>query len=126
MKQISEFSIQWVKFFITKTRSVKLKEGSFYAILVTTGRKSGREHSVELKAVFHDGKLYFSRRNPNSDWLKNAMTNPLVKVKFDGEVLFGNASLVSDEKLARKISQMKYADKRAEESRIVLEVTLHE
>ena len=126
MKQISEFSIQWVKFFITKTRPVKLKEGTFYAILVTTGRKSGKEHSVELKAVFYNGKFYFSRRNSNSDWLKNTMINPLVKVKFDGETFLGTASLVSDEELARKISQMKYSDNRAEESRIVLEVTLHE
>jgi len=105
---------------------VELKEGAFHAILVTTGRKSGKEHAVELKAVFYDGKFYFSRRTPNSDWLKNATMNPLVKVKFRNETLLGNALLVSDQKLARKISQMKYADKRAEESRVVLEVTLHE
>lgn len=105
---------------------MKLKEGTFYAILITTGRKSGKEHAVELKAVFHNGKFYFSRRNPNSDWLKNAMINPLVKVKFDDETFSGTALLVSDEELARKISQMKYSDNRAEESRIVLEVTLHE
>ena len=103
-----------------------MKEGTFYAILVTMGRKSGKEHAVELKTVFHNGKFYFSRRNPNSDWLKNAMINPLVKVKFDDETFLGTASLVSDEELARKVSQMKYSDMRAEESRIVLEVTLHE
>jgi hypothetical protein len=105
---------------------MKFKDGAFYAILVTTGRKTGKEHAVELKAVFHNDKLYFSRRNPNSDWLKNAITNPLVKVKCDGEILLGNASLVLDEELAGKISQMKYPDKRTEESRIVLEVTPHE
>jgi len=105
---------------------VKLKEGTFYAILVTTGRKSGKEHAVELKAVFHNDKFYFSRRNPNSDWLKNAMINPLVKVKFDDKTFLGTALLVNDEELTRKISQMKYSDNRAEESRIVLEVTLHE
>lgn len=105
---------------------MKLKEGTFYAILITTGRKSGKEHAVELKAVFHNGKFYFSRRNPNSDWLKNSITNPLVKVKFGDETFSGTALLVSDEELARKISQMKYSDNRAEESRIVLEVTLHE
>jgi len=105
---------------------MKLKEGTFYAILITTGRKSGKEHAVELKAVFHNGKFYFSRRNPNSDWLKNTMINPLVKVKFDDETFSGTASLVSNEELARKISHMKYSDNRAEESRIVLEVTLHE
>ena len=105
---------------------MKLEEDTFHAILVTTGRKSGKEHAVELKAVFHNGKFYFSRRNPNSDWLKNAIIDPLVKVKFDGKTFLGTASLVRDEEVARKISQMKYSDNRAEESRIVLEVTLHE
>jgi hypothetical protein len=105
---------------------MKFKDGALNAILITTGRKTGKEHAVELKVVFHNGKFYFSRRNLNSDWLKNAMTNPLVKVRCDDKILLGNASLVSDEKLARKISQMKYPDKRAKESRIVLEVTPHE
>ena len=105
---------------------MKFKEGTFYAILSTTGRKSGKEHAVELKAVLHNGKFYFSRRNPNSDWLKNAIVNPSVKVKFGDEVFPGKATLIHDEILTRKISQMKYSDKRAEESRIVLEVTLCE
>jgi len=105
---------------------VNFKEGAFNAILSTTGRKSGKEHAVELKAVFYEGKFYFSRRNPNSDWLKNAMTNPSVKVKLGDKVLTGNALLVSNEDLARKISEMKYPDKRSEESRIVLEVKLYE
>ena len=126
MKQISEFSIQWVKFFITKIGTVKFDEGTFYAILFTTGRRSGKEHAVELKAVFHKGKFYFSRRNPNSDWLKNAVNNPSVKIKCGDMVLTGRATLIQDEYLARKISAMKYPDKRAEESRVVLEVTLCE
>ncbi len=97
-----------------------------YAILITIGRKSGKEHAVELKAVYYNGKLYFSRRNPNSDWLKNAIANPLVKVRLTDEMLPGKASLVTDEELARKISRLKYSDKRAEDSRTVLEVTLDE
>jgi deazaflavin-dependent oxidoreductase (nitroreductase family) len=126
LKQISEFSIHWVKFFITKIRPVKFKEGAMNVILVTTGRKSGKEHAVELKAVCHNGKIYFSRRNPKSDWLKNAIANPLVKVRLGDETLRGKASLVTDEELATKISRLKYSDKRAEDSRIVLEITLNE
>jgi deazaflavin-dependent oxidoreductase (nitroreductase family) len=125
LKQVSEFSIQWVKFFITKTRHVKFKEGSFYATLVTVGRKSGKEHSVELRAVYHDNKFYFSRRNPDSDWLKNAIANPLVKVRFNDETFRGKASLVTNEELTKKISHLKYSNKRAEDSRIVLEVTIY-
>ena len=69
--------------------------------------------------------IYFSRRNSNSDWLKNAIANPLVKVEFNGEKFSGSAKLVDDDNLARKISSLKYTDKaRQEESRIVLEVSL--
>jgi hypothetical protein len=123
LQQISEFSIQWVKFFIPKIIPVKLEEGVFSAVLVTIGRRSGKEHPVQLKAVCHNGKLYFSRRNPDSDWLKNAITNPLVTVRINDNVLQGKASLVNDEELARKISSLKYSDKWALDSRIVLEVT---
>ena len=101
---------------------VEIQEGTFKAILITTGRKSGREHSVEIRAVFYMGRFYFSRRNPNSDWLKNALYNPIVKIEYQGNRSLGVASLVNDQELCKKISQMKYADKRSEEARIVLQV----
>ena len=98
---------------------------TFKAILTTKGRKTGKEHSVWAKAVTYNDMIYFSRRNSNSDWLKNAIANPQVKVEFNGEKILGNAKLVDDEDLARKISSIKYTEKnRQEESRIVLEVNL--
>ncbi|NHH97658.1 hypothetical protein DYY66_0705 [Candidatus Nitrosotalea sp. FS] len=122
MKEVSEFSIQSVKFFITKTGIMDIPEDTFKAVLVTTGRKTGKEHAVEIRAVFHQGKFYFSRRNPDSDWLKNSLKNPSVKVLYHGETILGTASLVDDQELCKKISQMKYSDKRSEEARIVLQV----
>ena len=98
---------------------------TFKALLTTMGRKTGKEHSVWAKAVTYNDMIYFSRRNPNSDWLKNAIANPLVKVEFNGEKFSGSAKLVDDDDLARKISSLKYTDKtRQEESRIVLEVSI--
>ena len=89
------------------------------------GRKTGKEHSVWAKAVTYNDMIYFLRRNPNSDWLKNAIANPIVKVEFNGKKISGSAKLVDDDDLARKISSLKYTDKiRQEESRIVLEVSL--
>ncbi|HSD05334.1 MAG TPA: hypothetical protein VLB45_06250 [Nitrosopumilaceae archaeon] len=106
---------------------MNLEDGQvFRATLVTRGRKTGRQHSVELRAVFYNKKVYFSRRNPNSDWLKNAITNKEVKIEYGDAVLSGIASLVTDDNLAKKISRLKYSDKRSEESRIVLQVTLCE
>ena len=98
---------------------------TFKALLTTMGRKTGKEHSVWAKAVTYNDMIYFSRRNPNSDWLKNAIANPTVKVEFNGEKFSGSAKLVDDDNLARKISSLKYTDKaRQEESRIVLEVSI--
>lgn len=106
---------------------MKAEDGEvFKAVLTTKGRKTGRPHGVELRAVFYNNKIYFSRRNSQGDWLKNAIMNPEVKVEYNGVVFSGIASLVTDENLARKISHLKYADKRSEESRVVLQVMLCE
>ena len=98
---------------------------TFNAILTTTGRKTGESHSVWAKAVTYNNMIYFSRRNANSDWLKNAIANSEVKIEFDGKQFSGKAKLVEEQELARKISSLKYVEKdRQEESRIVLEVKL--
>jgi hypothetical protein len=97
----------------------------FKAALITKGRRTGREHSVWLRAVSHNGMIYFSRRNQNSDWLKNAIANPTVKVVFDDKMYVGVASLVTDESLAKKISELKYpGEERAQDVRVVLQVEL--
>lgn len=102
-----------------------MPEGAFRAVLVTRGRKTGRPHSVQLRAVRYDDMVYFSRRNENSDWLKNALADNSVTVEFDGKTHQGTASLVTDESLARKISELKYpGEERSQEVRIVLQVRL--
>ena len=95
------------------------------AILKTKGRKTGKEHTVWEKAVTYNDMIYFSRRNPNSDWLKNAIAHPQVKVEFDGNEFSGLARLVEEEELAQKISNLKYTEEsRQKEARIVLEIKL--
>ena len=96
---------------------------TFKAYLETKGRKTGKIHKVELLAVRYNDKFYFSRRNPNGDWLKNAIENPNVTVSFDGQTFAGKAKLVTNISLNKKICQLKYEDeKRASEERTVLEV----
>ena len=100
---------------------------TFKAILKTKGRKTGKEHIVWAKAVTYNNMIYFSRRNPNSDWLKNAIVHPQVKVKFDGKEFSGVARLVEEEELAQRISSLKYTEEnRQNEARIVLEIKLLE
>jgi hypothetical protein len=100
---------------------------TFQAELITIGRVTRKEHSVWLKAVLYNDKLYFSRHRPDGDWFKNAMANSDVKVHYENKNLKGKAVIVTDEVLETKISQLKYpGEKRANEKRVVLEVTLCE
>lgn len=100
---------------------------TFKALLKTKGRKTGKEHTVWAKAVTYNDMIYFSRRNSDSDWLKNAIANPQVIVKFDEKEFSGIARLVKEEELAKKISSLKYTETdRQKESRVVLEVRLIE
>ena len=104
---------------------MKIKEDLFRPILVTKGRKTGKEHGVMLRAVNHNGKIYFSRHRPDGDWFQNAIANPTVKIQYNDSVFVGQAKLVEDEELSKKISELKYpGEERAKEKRVTIEVTL--
>lgn len=99
----------------------------FKAILITRGRKTGKEHSVWLRAVRYNDKIYFSRHEPDGDWFQNAIKTTDVIIDFGGKRLVGKAQVVSNEELTNKISELKYPnEERAKEKRVVLEVTLYE
>jgi len=104
-----------------------IEESLFHAILTTKGRKTGKVHSVILRAVKYNDKIYFSRHRPDGDWFKNAMANPDVIIEYKNTTYKGKAKLVEDEKIEQKISQLKYpGEKRADEKRVALEITLYE
>ena len=104
---------------------MEIKEEIFRPILITKGRKTGREHKVMLRAVNHNEKIYFSRHRPDGDWFQNALVNPLVKIQYNDNVFIGNAKLVTDEPLNEKISLLKYpGEERAKEKRVAIEITL--
>ncbi len=102
-----------------------ISDDLFRPILITKGRKTGKEHGVMLRAVNYDGKIYFSRHRPDGDWFQNAIANPQVKIQYKDSVFTGQAKLVKDEKLSKKISELKYpGEERAKEKRVTIEVTL--
>ena len=104
---------------------MKIKENLFRPILITKGRKTGKEHSVMLRAVNYNGKIYFSRHRPDGDWFQNAVANPTVKIQYNNTIFIGNAKLILDDKLNEKISYLKYpGEERAKEKRVTIEVTL--
>ena len=104
---------------------MEIEESLFRPILTTKGRKTGKEHSVMLRAVNYDGKIYFSRHRPDGDWFKNAVVNNEVKIEYNDNIFSGKAKVVTDEELNKKISQLKYpGEERAKEKRVTIEVTL--
>ena len=104
---------------------MEIQEERFRPILITKGRKTGKPHSVWLRAVKYNEKIYFSRHRPDGDWFQNAITNSEVKIQYNNMEFTGKAALVTDENLNQKISQLKYpGEKRADEKRVAIEVTL--
>lgn len=100
--------------------------GAFRTVLTTIGRLSGRQHRVHLKAVMYGGDVYLSRHRPDSDWFQNALKNSQVSIQMDNMEHPGTASLVSNEALVAKISELKYpGEDRAGEKRVVIKVVLH-
>ena len=115
-----------LNYLTAKKIRMEIKENLFRPILITKGRKTGREHGVMLRAVNHNGKIYFSRHKPDGDWFQNALVNPLVKIQYNDNLFIGNAKLVTDEILNEKISFLKYpGEERAKEKRVAIEITLN-
>lgn len=103
-----------------------IKEKSFIANLTTIGRKTGKPHTVPVRLVLYNNKLYASRRSMSGDWLKNLLKNPSVTVEVNGDKVKGKAALVEDEELLKTISSMKYDDERASMERIIVEIAPEE
>lgn len=107
-------------------RRMAFEDGApFRAVLVTRGRKTGREHRVWLRAVPHRGMIYLSRHRPDSDWYLNAASDPCVSVICGDVHVRGTARVVTDEGLLRVISSLKYPGDRgrAGERRVAIEVS---
>ena len=96
----------------------KLAEEDF-CYLTTTGRISGRPHTIEIWFALHEQTLYLlSGGRDKSDWVKNALQNPAVQVKINSSIFTGTARLVTgteEDTLARKIVFEKYVPRTSDD-----------
>src|SRR5437899_12443674 len=83
-----------------------------FCYLTTSGRISGRPHTIEIWFALHEQTLYMlSGGRDKSDWVKNALHTPAVQMKINSTIFSGTARLVTsteEDTLARKIVFEKY------------------
>jgi deazaflavin-dependent oxidoreductase (nitroreductase family) len=54
-----------------------------YCYLTTTGRRTGRPHTIEIWFAVHDGCLYLLAGGGDSaDWVRNLRVEPLVQLRL--------------------------------------------
>ena len=85
-----------------------------FCYLTTTGRVTGRPHTIEIWFGLNDRTLYMLSGNGPShraDWVRNLMRRPSVSVRIRDRGFAGNGRVVEDpeeDALARRLLLAKY------------------
>jgi deazaflavin-dependent oxidoreductase (nitroreductase family) len=71
--------------------------GRLVLLLTTTGRKSGKPRVTPLQYEEIDGDIYIaSARGTKSDWFRNIVANPKVKVRVKSRQFEGEGEPITD------------------------------
>jgi deazaflavin-dependent oxidoreductase (nitroreductase family) len=88
-----------------------------FCYLTTTGRRTGRPHTIEIWFGARDGALYLlSGGGDRSDWVRNLRTRPEVSVRVGDRTWSARARVVEDpdeDAAARPLLAAKYQGWRA-------------
>jgi deazaflavin-dependent oxidoreductase (nitroreductase family) len=80
--------------------------------LTTVGRVSGRPHTIEIWFAYRESTIYLlSGGGVRSDWVRNLIRSPEVRVRAGGGVYTGMGRIVTDpheDRLARDAVHEKY------------------
>lgn len=84
-----------------------------FCYITTTGRRTGNPHEIEIWFALNDRTLYMlSGGRERSDWVRNIVQTPQVKVRIAGTTLDGRGRTVTDpeeDALARRLLLDKYS-----------------
>ena len=64
--------------------------------LTSTGRKTGKPHTVELWFAVNDGRVYLSHEGEETDWMRNIKKNPKVIFEIGKKDFTGAARYLND------------------------------
>jgi deazaflavin-dependent oxidoreductase (nitroreductase family) len=83
-----------------------------FCYVTTTGRRTGRPHTIEIWFAVGEGRLYLlSETGERADWVRNLKRRPAVRVRLGEKTREGLAHVVEDPKeasLARELVAAKY------------------
>jgi deazaflavin-dependent oxidoreductase (nitroreductase family) len=83
-----------------------------FCYLTTTGRRTGRTHTIEIWFGLRDRTVYMlSGGGDRSDWVKNLRSNASVDVRIRDRSFLGHARLVDrddEDGMARRLLASKY------------------
>ena len=75
--------------------------------VVTRGRRSGREHVVELWfGVINESIYFISGNGRGADWFANIVAYPEVEARFDNDHRIGIARVISDADERRRVGDL--------------------
>ena len=67
-----------------------------YCYLTTTGRVSGKPHKIEIWFGAQNSTIYLLSGGQKSDWVKNLLKDPDVRVRIATHNFQGSARIVTD------------------------------
>jgi deazaflavin-dependent oxidoreductase (nitroreductase family) len=83
-----------------------------FCYLTTTGRVTGRPHTIEIWFAHSNGAIYLlAGGGYDADWVKNLQRNAAVTVRFRDQTFAGRARVVEqgeEDALARRLVVGKY------------------
>lgn len=90
-----------------------------YCYVTTTGRVSGRPHTIEIWFALREGRIYvLSGGGDASDWVRNIRSNPTVGLRIGDRDFIAQARVVDDpaeDELARALLAEKYGPRTSDD-----------
>jgi deazaflavin-dependent oxidoreductase (nitroreductase family) len=89
-----------------------------FAYLTTTGRRTGKAHTIEIWFGLHDGRVYLlSGGGDRADWVRNLRKTPSVRIRVGTRTASGTARILragtKEDERARELLDGKYQGWRA-------------
>ncbi|MBL8161396.1 MAG: nitroreductase family deazaflavin-dependent oxidoreductase [Anaerolineae bacterium] len=84
-------------------RNMMGSAGNFLMVITTTGRKSGKQFSTPIGYLRDGETIYAFNLGGQSNWYKNLLVNPLVKLEIKGKAYAMRGEKISDTAEAERV-----------------------